>query len=44
MTGADWKNISEESKDLVKKMLTYDPNERITAEHALNHLWIKHKA
>ena len=27
-----WRSISEEAKDLVRKMLTYDPAERISAE------------
>ena len=30
--------------DLIKKMLTYDPNQRISAEQALNHPWIKKMA
>jgi calcium-dependent protein kinase len=32
MQGAEFKNISAEAKDLIKKMLTYDINLRITAE------------
>jgi len=43
LSGAEWKNISNEAKDLIKKMLIYDPNQRITAEAALNHPWIKKK-
>jgi len=35
-----WKSISREAKDLVKKLLTYDPSERISAEDALQHPWI----
>ena len=34
----DWSGISEESKDLVSKMLEEDPNLRISAKEALNHL------
>ena len=35
-----WKTVSKEAKDLVKKLLTYDPSERINAEDALKHPWI----
>lgn len=41
--GNEFKNISGEAKDLIKKMLTFDMNSRITAEEALNHPWIKKK-
>ena len=43
MSGPEWKNISKEAVDMIKKMLTYDPNNRISAEDALNHPWIKKK-
>jgi serine/threonine protein kinase len=43
LTGSEWKNISKEGLDLVKKMLTYDPNLRPSAEECLNHSWIKKK-
>lgn len=43
MSGSEWKNISREAVDLIKKMLTYDANHRISAEEALNHPWIKKK-
>ncbi|ANQ06622.1 CAMK/CDPK protein kinase [Plasmodium coatneyi] len=36
----DWKNISDEAKELIKLMLTYDFNKRITAKEALNSKWI----
>lgn len=42
-SGSEWKNISREAIDFIKKMLTYDPNNRITAEEALHHPWIKKK-
>ena len=32
--------ISEQAKDLLKKMLVLDPEKRITARQALSHLWI----
>lgn len=35
-----WKSISGEAKDLIQKLLTYDPVDRISAEDALNHEWI----
>ena len=43
LAGPEWRNITAEAKDLIKKMLTYDANNRITAEQALNHSWIKKK-
>jgi calcium-dependent protein kinase len=33
--------ITFEAKDLIDKMLTYDYNQRISADEALNHVWIK---
>ncbi|URE28691.1 calcium-dependent protein kinase [Musa troglodytarum] len=36
-----WPNISSGAKDLVKKMLNSDPNQRLTAFDVLNHPWIK---
>ena len=38
--GDNWSNISKEAKDLIAKMLTYDPNERISALEAFHHPWI----
>jgi len=35
-----WSSTSKEAKDLVKKLLTYDPADRIDAEQALAHPWI----
>jgi calcium-dependent protein kinase len=32
-------NISDNCKDLVSKMLEYEPSKRITAEEALHHPW-----
>ena len=34
-------NLSRSAIDLIRKLLTMDPNERITAEEALNHQWFK---
>mmetsp|Transcript_16048 Transcript_16048/g.17955 ORF Transcript_16048/g.17955 Transcript_16048/m.17955 type:complete len:502 (-) Transcript_16048:65-1570(-) len=36
-----WNNISEEAKDIIRKLLTYDPEERISASEALHHPWIE---
>lgn len=36
-----WKSVSAEAKDLIKKLLTYDPVDRISAEEALKHPWIQ---
>jgi calcium-dependent protein kinase len=36
----DWKNISEEAKDLIRKLLRVDPLERLTARGALRQPWI----
>jgi len=34
-----WKSVSEEAKDLLRKMLDLDPETRITAAEALKHPW-----
>lgn len=34
-----WDDVSEEAKDLVKKLLTVDPKKRITLEEAKEHKW-----
>ncbi|XP_019155393.1 PREDICTED: calcium-dependent protein kinase 17-like [Ipomoea nil] len=36
-----WPAISPGAKDLVRKMLNSDPNQRLTAAQVLNHSWIK---
>lgn len=36
-----WECISEHAKDLVRKMLTLDPNQRITIQEVLNHKWLR---
>jgi len=41
MDGPEWDHISEYGKDLIRKMLQLDPNDRITASQALEHPWIK---
>lgn len=41
ITGPVWKNISKEGIELVKRMLKFDAESRITAQEALNHPWFK---
>merc|ERR1712048_432951 len=41
---ADWKDVSEDAKNLIRMMLKMNPRDRYTAEQALNHEWIKNKA
>jgi calcium-dependent protein kinase len=41
VTKGIWKTVSKEAKDLIKKLLTYKPEDRISAEEALQHPWIK---
>jgi len=41
---ADWKHISDDAKDLIKKMLKMNPVERAKAKDALMHVWIQEKA
>jgi len=40
----DWKNISEDAKNLVKVCLKMNPKERCSAQAALEHVWIHEKA
>ncbi|KAJ0766723.1 putative protein kinase CAMK-CDPK family [Helianthus annuus] len=40
-TSDPWPSISHRAKDLVKKMLTSDPKQRLTAHQVLSHPWIK---
>mmetsp|Transcript_6125 Transcript_6125/g.15036 ORF Transcript_6125/g.15036 Transcript_6125/m.15036 type:complete len:255 (-) Transcript_6125:30-794(-) len=41
---ADWKRVSEDAKDLIRKLLTKDPHSRYNADQALNHVWIENQA
>merc|ERR1712032_442629 len=41
---ADWKNISEDAKNLIRMLLKMNPKDRYTAQQGLNHAWIKEKA
>lgn len=42
MNSSEWSMRSQESKDLIQKMMTYNPNKRISACDALKHNWFKH--
>jgi calcium-dependent protein kinase len=35
-----WENVSEDAKDLVRRLLVKDPKARLTAEEAMKHRWI----
>ncbi|KAF9358381.1 hypothetical protein BGX26_001906 [Mortierella sp. AD094] len=35
-----WRNVSESAKDFVNKLLTVDPNQRMTAAEAQQHPWL----
>ncbi|CAK91783.1 unnamed protein product (macronuclear) [Paramecium tetraurelia] len=37
----DWGKVSNTGKDLIRRMLLYNPTNRISAADALNHEWIK---
>jgi serine/threonine protein kinase len=41
LTSDPWPNISGAAKDLLKKLLTVDPDRRISAKEALKHPWIR---
>ncbi|KAI8375417.1 kinase-like domain-containing protein [Choanephora cucurbitarum] len=35
-----WRNVSPEARSFIRKCLTLDPNERITAQEGLSHPWM----
>jgi len=39
-TTSEFKRLSADAKDLIKKLLTYKPADWISAKDALNHAWI----
>jgi calcium-dependent protein kinase len=39
--GGNWVSVSKEAKDLIMKMLVYNPKDRITAEKAIQHPWVQ---
>lgn len=40
MEGPEWSTVSEEAKDLVRKILVADSKKRMTVDKALYHPWI----
>jgi calcium-dependent protein kinase len=41
LNGNEWKSVSNEAKIFLKKLLTYDPKERISASTALKDSWLQ---
>ncbi|XLR18775.1 hypothetical protein S83_046687, partial [Arachis hypogaea] len=41
LESAPWPSISAAAKDLIRKMLAYEPKKRITASATLEHPWMK---
>lgn len=39
MTGARWIEVSDEAKDLIKKLLVVEPQLRLSADEILQHGW-----
>ena len=39
----DWNCVSKDAKDLIKKMLTYDPAKRLSVSDSLSTSWLKNK-
>jgi serine/threonine protein kinase len=44
MTGPEWAGISEPAKDLVRRMLSRNPDERFSTEEVLAHEWVSGSA
>ena len=40
-TSEEWNSISDNAKDLILKMLEYNPEKRLSAQECLDHNWIK---
>merc|ERR1712194_653857 len=41
---SNWRSVTQDAKDLIRLLIKMDPKQRLTAEQALNHSWIKDKA
>lgn len=39
-----WHDISDDAKDLIRRLLNTDPSSRISARECLSHVWIKQHA
>jgi serine/threonine protein kinase len=35
--------LSDEARDLIKKLIEVDPEKRLSAEEALKHLWFENR-
>ena len=42
-TGDAWKEVSEEGKDFVMKMLSKEPEKRASAAQLLKHSWMQNR-
>lgn len=42
--GVEWKSISDDARNLIARMLTFEPAERCTAQQALQNSWIQESA
>ncbi|CAM9938099.1 unnamed protein product, partial [Phaeothamnion confervicola] len=40
MDGEEWEDISSDAKDFIRRLLTKDPDRRMTAVEALQHPWV----
>jgi len=38
--GKNWENLTEDARDIIQRLLSVDPEKRISAEEALKHPWI----
>ncbi|XP_034547569.1 serine/threonine-protein kinase Chk2 [Notolabrus celidotus] len=41
MVPSKWKQVSDQAKDVVRKLLVVDPSKRMTIEEALQHPWLQ---
>ncbi|XP_067430960.1 serine/threonine-protein kinase Chk2 [Thunnus thynnus] len=41
MVHSKWKHVSDQAKDVVRKLLVVDPCKRMTVEEALQHTWLQ---
>jgi calcium-dependent protein kinase len=44
LTSPLWQEVSTQARDLITKMLVVDPAQRITAQEAVNHPWIREQS